>query len=58
MFFKTFNDKYKQYTLYLTITYLFNFGFNDGITIKYGGGDLNEIDRQEVRKQKVVQWLR
>lgn len=43
--------EYKQYTLYLTITYLFNFGFNDGITIKYGGGDLNEIDRQEVQRE-------
>lgn len=39
---------YKEYTLFLSFAYLFNVGFNDGIYIKYGGEDINELDSKTV----------
>ncbi|MFV8785808.1 polysaccharide biosynthesis protein [Aerococcus urinaeequi] len=42
---------YKQYTLYLSLTYLFHLGFADGIYIKYGGKELNELDQNVIRDE-------
>lgn len=42
---------YKQYILYMSFTYLFNLGFNDGIFIKYGGKEDDELNKNEVREE-------
>ena len=42
---------YRQYTLYLSFTYLFHLGFADGIYIKYGGKELNELDHNVIRDE-------
>ncbi|WP_034549675.1 lipopolysaccharide biosynthesis protein [Carnobacterium funditum] len=42
---------YKEYTLYLSFVYIFNFGFNDGIYIKYGGKDYGEINKKELHEE-------
>lgn len=42
---------YRQYVLYLSFNYLFNFGFNDGIYIYYGGKDIDNIDRRKLNSQ-------
>lgn len=42
---------YKEFTLYLSFVYLFNLGYNDGITIKYGGKDPNNINKQVFRNE-------
>lgn len=42
---------YKEYMLYLSFVYLFNFGYNDGIFIKYGGQELNKINRKVVNNE-------
>ncbi|MCI5775927.1 MAG: oligosaccharide flippase family protein [Aerococcus sp.] len=42
---------YRTYTLYLSMVYLFNFGFADGIYIKYGGMENDELDRPVVHSE-------
>lgn len=42
---------YRTYTLYLSIVYLFHFGFSDGIYIKYGGLEESDLDHQEVHSE-------
>lgn len=42
---------YSQYILYLSFTYLFNAGFNDGIYIKYGGKEDHELNQKEVHEE-------
>lgn len=42
---------YRQYVLYISFTYLFNLGFNDGIYIKYGGKNKEELSFQTVRAE-------
>lgn len=42
---------YKQYVLYISFTYLFNLGFNDGIYIKYGGLEEGEVDQTLVKQE-------
>lgn len=42
---------YKEYTLYLSFAYLFNIGFNDGIYIKYGGKNIEDIDKAKVSSE-------
>lgn len=39
---------YKEYMLYLSFVYLFNFGYNDGVFIKYGGQDFKTIDKKAI----------
>ncbi|MBU1145338.1 MAG: hypothetical protein KJ971_05730 [Firmicutes bacterium] len=40
---------YKVFVLYLTYIGLFHFGFIDGIYLKYGGVDYQELDRRKFR---------
>ena len=40
---------YKTYTLYMTYIGLFSLGLIDGIYLKYGGMDYNELDRNKFR---------
>lgn len=42
---------YRQYTLYLSFTYLFHLGFADGIYIKYGGEDIDKLDKNVLRNE-------
>lgn len=42
---------YREYILYMSISYLFNFGYNDGIYIKYGGKSKEELNREQVRQE-------
>lgn len=42
---------YKEYTLYLSFVYLFNLGYNDGITIKYGGKNSETINKRVFRNE-------
>ncbi|MBM6615954.1 oligosaccharide flippase family protein [Desemzia sp. RIT804] len=42
---------YKEFTLYLSFVYLFNLGYNDGITIKYGGKDSDNINKRMFRNE-------
>ncbi|MGX7076934.1 oligosaccharide flippase family protein [Globicatella sp. HMSC072A10] len=42
---------FREYSLYLSFVFLFNFGFNDGIYIKYGGKELENIDKLKVRQE-------
>jgi O-antigen/teichoic acid export membrane protein len=42
---------YRQYILYMSFTYIFNAGFNDGIYIKYGGKEDHELDRETVHEE-------
>lgn len=42
---------YKEYTLYLSFVYLFSFGFNDGIYIKYGGKNPDSIDKTVIHEE-------
>ena len=43
--------QYQTYITYLGFTYLLNFGFNDGIYIKYGGKDIGEVNNAEVQSE-------
>lgn len=43
--------RYQQFTLYLSVIYIFNFGFNDGIYRKYGGKELTELSKKEVQSE-------
>lgn len=43
--------RYKQYVLYISLTYLFNCGFNDGIYIKYGGQREEDIDTKTLQEE-------
>jgi len=40
---------YKTYTLYMTYTALFHFGFIDGILLKYAGVDYESLDKMKLR---------
>lgn len=42
---------YQQYIFFISFTYLFNMGFNDGIYIKYGGKDQEDLDGEEVQQE-------
>lgn len=42
---------YRQYILYMSFTYIFNVGFNDGIYIKYGGKEDDELNKKEVHEE-------
>ncbi|ALZ87345.1 polysaccharide biosynthesis protein [Aerococcus urinaeequi] len=42
---------YRQYTLYLSFTYLFHLGFADGIYIKYGGADPSSLDPETIQNE-------
>lgn len=42
---------YREYSLYLSFAYLVNLGFNDGIYIKYGGAEIDELDADTVREE-------
>ena len=42
---------YKEYTLYLSFAYLVNLGFNDGIYIKYGGKEQENLDQETVNAE-------
>lgn len=42
---------YKEYILYISFTYLFNLGYNDGVYIKYGGKDPDELDSKVVQEE-------
>lgn len=42
---------YRQYILYMSFTYLFNAGFNDGIYIKYGGKEDKDLNQKEVHEE-------
>ncbi|MDK6233467.1 MATE family efflux transporter [Aerococcus sanguinicola] len=42
---------YREYIMYTSITYLFNFGYNDGIYIKYGGRRIEDLDPLEIRSE-------
>lgn len=42
---------YKEYTLFLSFVYIFNFGYNDGIFIKYGGKESADIDKKVFRNE-------
>lgn len=48
---------YRTYTLYLSMVYLFNFGFADGIYIKYGGKENDELDRSVVHSEHTFSLL-
>lgn len=39
---------YKTYALYITYAGFFHLGYADGMYLKYGGKDINEIDRKEL----------
>lgn len=42
---------YREFTTFLSFAYIFNLGFNDGIYIKYGGADADEVDQQTVANE-------
>ncbi len=42
---------YREYTLFLSFAYLVNLGFNDGIYIKYGGAEQEDLDETVVREE-------
>lgn len=42
---------YSQYILYMSFTYIFNAGFNDGIYIKYGGKEEEDLDNKVVHEE-------
>lgn len=42
---------YSQYILYMSFSYLFNAGFNDGIYIKYGGKEDHELNQKQVHEE-------
>lgn len=42
---------YQQYIMYISVTYLFNLGYNDGIYIKYGGKNADQLDSKEVKSE-------
>lgn len=44
--------KYREFALYLNYAYIFNFGFNDGIYIKYGGKSYNNINFNKFYMEK------
>lgn len=52
---------YKEYTLYMSFVYLLNFGFNDGIYIKYGGKKLDELSISKLLEEynfvRIFQFL-
>ncbi|MHA3225965.1 oligosaccharide flippase family protein [Globicatella sulfidifaciens] len=39
---------FREYSLYLSFVFIFNFGFNDGIYIKYGGKELYNLDKNTI----------
>ncbi|MFV8240760.1 oligosaccharide flippase family protein [Aerococcus viridans] len=43
--------QYQTYITYLGFTYLLNFGFNDGIYIKYGGKDIAEVNSMDIQSE-------
>lgn len=42
---------YREYMLYISFAYLVNLGFNDGIYIKYGGAEPEDLDETIVREE-------
>src|SRR5690625_7813403 len=42
---------YREYMLYISFAYLVNLGFNDGIYIKYGGTEPEDLDETIVREE-------
>jgi len=42
---------YREYTLFLSFAYLVNLGFNDGIYIKYGGEDPEDLNQKKVNEE-------
>lgn len=42
---------YKQYILYMSFTYIFNAGFNDGIYIKYGGKEDHDLNQKIIHEE-------
>lgn len=48
---------YKQYILYMSFTYIFNAGFNDGIYIKYGGKEDEELNQKEVHEEHTFVFI-
>lgn len=42
---------YQKYVTLLSFTYLFNLGYNDGIYIKYGGKNINELSRKTIQRE-------
>ncbi|WP_413539647.1 oligosaccharide flippase family protein [Aerococcus viridans] len=44
--------KYREFALYLNYAYLFNFGFNDGIYITYGGKTFDQLNFSKFNMQK------
>lgn len=48
---------YRQYILYMSFTYLFNAGFNDGIYIKYGGKEDDELNQKEVHEEHTFVFI-
>lgn len=48
---------YRQYILYMSFTYLFNAGFNDGIYIKYGGKEDHELDQKKVHEEHTFVFI-
>ncbi len=49
VFGKTDYGNYKTYTLYLSYLVIFNFGFIEGIYLKYGGQDYESLDKNKFR---------
>ncbi|RLK63794.1 hypothetical protein D3H64_02755 [Atopobacter sp. AH10] len=39
---------FRQFNLYLTFLFILNLGFNDGVYIKYGGQNIDSIDKTKV----------
>lgn len=48
---------YRQYILYMSFTYIFNAGFNDGIYIKYGGKEDHELNQKEVHEEHTFVFI-
>ena len=42
---------YREFVLYFNFFYILNFGFNEGLYIKYGGKSLEEIDHKILMKE-------
>ncbi|WKB35508.1 hypothetical protein QS257_18620 [Terrilactibacillus sp. S3-3] len=47
----------KTFTLYLSYIGILHFGFIDGIFVKYGGRRYEEIDKEELEKEKTFLLL-
>lgn len=48
---------YRQYILYMSFTYIFNAGFNDGIYIKYGGKEDHELNQKKVHEEHTFVFI-